>query len=171
MIDDKLEREEAQRSANYEAIKTNVKAKVGSEIAAEANRPPPAQREEVEDIADDMRAKAVDEVVETDREVERGRAVARVSQIVNYIFFIIYGLLALRFLLELFNARESAGFVKFIKAITNPFYAPFRGIVSDPSDSGFTLSFSIIIAIVAFMMLHFAVNQLLRIFAHRETKV
>jgi len=35
MVDDKLAREEAQRAANYEAIKSNVKADVGGDIAVE----------------------------------------------------------------------------------------------------------------------------------------
>ena len=36
MVDDKLAVEEAERAANYEAIKASVKGEVGGEIAAEA---------------------------------------------------------------------------------------------------------------------------------------
>ncbi len=39
MVDDKLAQDEAQRAGNYEAIKSDVKAEVGGEIAAEAQRP------------------------------------------------------------------------------------------------------------------------------------
>lgn len=171
MVDDKLAREEAQRAANYEAIKSEVKAEVGGEILNEADRPAPSQAREVEAIADDMRRKAVDEVAETEREVERGRAAARVSQVVDYIFMIIYSLLVIRLLLELFAARESAGFVQFIKSLTGPFYAPFRGIVPSPSADGFTLALPIIVALVAYMVLHLIINGLLRLFAHRKTAV
>lgn len=171
MIDDKLAREEAERAANYEAIKSGVKAEVGGEIAAVAERPTVSEAERVEDIAGHFRHKAVNEVVETEREVERGRTLARVSQIVDYIFFVIYGLLAIRLLLELFAARESAGFVKFIKSATGLFYAPFQGIVPSPSKEGFTLALPIIIAIVVYMILHLAINGLLRIFAHRKTAI
>lgn len=172
MIDDKLAREEAQRSANYEAIKSNVESEVNTEIAAEANRRTVSQAREVENIADGMRRKAVDEVVETEREVERGRAAARVSQVVDYIFFVIYGLLTIRLLLELFAARESAGFVKFIKSATGIFYAPFEGIAPSPTaDGGFTLALPIIVAIVVYMLLHLAINGLLRIFVHRKTEI
>ncbi len=171
MVDNKLEIEEAQRAANYEAVKTNVEARVDSEIAARANRATVSEHERIENLAGNMRQKAIDEVVETDREVERGRAMARVSQIVDYIFFIIYGLLTIRLLLELFAARESAGFVKFIKSATGLFYAPFAGIVPSPSKDGFTLALPIIVAIVAYMFLHLVINQLLRIFAHRKTQV
>lgn len=172
MVDDKLERDEIQRSANYEAIKSDVKSEVGGEIAAEAHVPTASQAERVENIADNMRHKAVDEVVQTERDVERGRVAARVSQVVDYLFFLIYGLLTLRLLLALFAAREGNAFVQFIRTVTDPFYAPFKGIVASPSTAeGFTLALPIIVAIVAYMLLHLAINGLLRIFAHRKVTV
>lgn len=172
MVDDKLERDELQRAANYEAIKSSVKAEVGDEIAAEAQVPTISRSEHVEDIADSMRHKAVNEVAQTEREVERGRFMARVSQIVDYIFFLIYGLLAIRLLLALFAAREGNGFVQFVRTVTDPVYAPFKGIVASPTTAeGFTLALPIIIAIVAYMLLHLAINGLLRIFAHRKVAV
>jgi hypothetical protein len=172
MTDNKLAQEEAQRSANYEAIKTEVKSEVGGEIAAEAERPTVGEAQRVQDIAGGMRNKAVNEIVDTEREVERGRLMARISQVVDYIFFVIYGLLTIRLLLELFAARNSAGFVKFIKSATGIFYAPFAGITDSPTTpEGFTLALPIIIAIIAYFVLHMAINGLLRIFAHRKTEV
>lgn len=172
MIDDKLAREEAQRAANYEAIKSNVKSEVGAEIAAQADYPTGRQAADVRDIAGEMRQRAVVEVVETDREIERGRFLARVSQIADYIFFVIYGLLTIRLLLELFAASERAGFVKFIKSATGIFYAPFEGIMPSLSTrEGFTLALPIVAAIVVYMLLHLAVNGLLRLFAHRKTAI
>lgn len=172
MVDDKLALEEAQRAANYEAIKSNVKADVGSDIYAEAARTTPNQAARIEDVADGMRRTAVDEVVQTEREVERARFVARVSQVIDYVFFLVYGLLTIRLLLELFAARESAGFFQFIKSLTNPLYSPFRGLVPSPSTAeGFTLALPIVVAIVVYMLLHLAINGLLRIFAHRKTAV
>lgn len=171
MVDNKIAEEEALRVANYEAIKSGVKSEVGGEIAAEATRPTVRQSERIDNIAGNMRQKAVDEVVETEREVERGRAMARVSQVVDYVFFVIYGLLAIRLLLELFAAKESAGFVKFIKSATGLLYAPFQGITPSLSKDGFTLALPIIVALIAYMMLHFAINGLLRMFAHRKTAI
>ena len=171
MVDDKLAQEEALRVANYEAIKSEVKSEVGGEIAVEAQRPTVSQAKTIDSIAGDMRQKAVNEVVETEKEVERSRTVARVSQIVDYIFFVIYGLLTIRLLLELFAAKENAGFVKFIKSATGLLYAPFEGIMPSLSKDGFTLALPIIVAIIVYMLLHFAVNGLLRIFAHRKTAV
>ena len=171
MVDNKLAIEEAQRAANYEAVKSSVESKVDAEVAARANRTDVYERERIDNLAGNMRRKAINEVVETDREIERGRTLARVSQIVDYVFFIIYGLLAIRLLLELFAARENAGFFKFIKSATGFFYAPFAGIVPSPSVDGFTLALPIVIAIVAYMFLHLIINQLLRLFAHRKTEI
>lgn len=172
MVDDKLSQDEAQRTANYEAIKTEVKSEVGGEIAAEAERPNLQQQQRVGNIADGMRDKAVDEVVQTNREVERGRTAARISQVVDYVFFLIYGLLTIRLLLELFAARNSAGFVKFIKTVTGIFYQPFAGIVPTPTaQGGFKLALPIIVAIIAYMVLHLAINGILRIIAHRKTEI
>jgi hypothetical protein len=171
MVDNKLAQEEAQRIANYEAIKSEVKSDVGGEIAVQAEHPTVRESERVGKVADNMRHKAVDEVIETEREVERGRVFARVSQIVDYVFFLVYGLLAIRLILELFAARESAGFVQFIKSATGFLYAPFQGIMPSPSKDGFTLALPIIVAIVVYMLLHLAINGLLRIFAHRKTSI
>ena len=172
MVDDKLEVEELERSANYEAIKSSVKGEVGGEIAAEAQVPLPGEARRIDHIASHMREKAVDEVIETEHEVERGRTLARVSQVVDYIFFVIYGLLVVRLLLALMAARSEAGFVQFIRSISDPFYAPFRGIVASPTTpEGYTLALPIVIALVVYILLHMAINGLLRIFVHRKTEV
>lgn len=172
MVDDKLAVDEAQRAANYEAVKGTVEAEVGGEIAAEAHTATPSQAAQVDDIADGMRDKAIDEVVETEREVERGRFAARFSQIVDYIFFLVYGLLTIRLLLALFAARSSAGFVQFIRSVTDPFYAPFNGIVASPTtEEGYQLALPIVIAIVVYALLHLAINGILRMMAHRKTHI
>lgn len=172
MTDNKLEIDEMQRSANYEAVKGNVKSEVNREIAGEAQVPTRGQAERLDGVAHNMRERAVDEVVQTEREVERGRVAARVSQVIDYIFFLVYGLLTIRLLLELFAARESAGFFQFIKSVTDPIYSPFRGLVPSPSTpEGFTLALPIVVAIVVYMLLHLAINGLLRMLAHRKVEI
>ena len=126
----------------------------------------------MEHIATDFRAKAVDEVVETEREVERARGLARVSQVVDYIFYLIYALLAIRLLLALMAARKSAGFTQFIYSVTDPFYAPFRGIVASPTtENGSTLALPIVLALIVYALLHLGINGLLRLIAHRRTQI
>jgi len=172
-MDDKLAADEARRAVQHESVKAQVEGEVQAEIADHASQPAtPGEPQRIQQVATDFRAKAVDEVVETEREVERSRGLARISQIVDYIFYVIYALLAMRFLLALLAARSSAGFVQFIVTVTNPFYLPFRGIVASPrTDEGHTLLLPIVIAIIAYILLHLAINGLLRIFAHRKTAI
>lgn len=126
----------------------------------------------MENVAGEFRGKAIDEVVETEREVGRARTLARVSQVVDYVFYVIYGLLAVRLILALLAARRSAGFTQFIYAITDPFYAPFRGIVAEPTaEGGYRLALSVIIAIIVYALVHLGINGLLRLFAHRKTAI
>ena len=169
--DNKLAMEEARRAAQHEAVKAEIENDVHSEIAANAAATP-TESSQIKQVAGDFRAKAVDEVVQTEREVQRSRGLARVSQVVDYIFYVIYALLGMRFLLALLAARSSAGFVQFIVKVTDPFYAPFRGIVSSPSaPGGHTLLLPIVIAIIAYILLHLGINGLLRLVAHRKTEV
>lgn len=171
MNDNKLAADEARRANQHELVKSQAEGEVHAEIA-ERSTPTHAEAAQVDQVANEFRAKAVNEVVETEREVERARGAARVSQIVDYIFYVIYALLGLRFLLALLAARSGAGFVRFIVAVTNPFYAPFKGIVASPStDSGHTLMLPLVIAIIVYILLHLAINGLLRMFAHRKTAV
>ena len=172
-MDDKLAAEEARRSVQHESVKAHVEGEVQSEIADQASQPASASEPaRIQQVAGDLRAKAVDEVIETEREVERSRGLARISQVVDYIFYVIYALLGMRFLLALLAARSSAGFVQFIVAVTNPFYTPFRGIVASPrTDEGHTLLLPIVIAIIAYVLLHLAINGLLRMLAHRKTEI
>jgi hypothetical protein len=172
MNDDKLAMEEARRAEQHGAVKSQVEGEVQAEIADRAAQAPPAESQKIDQVAGEFRAKAVNEVVQTEREVGRARGVARISQVVDYIFFVLYALLGLRFLLALLAARSGAGFVQFIVTVTNPFYEPFRGIVASPrTDGGHTLMLPLVIAIVVYILLHLGINGLLRMFAHRKTAV
>jgi len=172
MSDNKLGMEEARRAGQHGAVKSQAEGEVQAEIAESATEAPPAQGQKIDQVAGDFRAKAVNEVVETEREVGRARGAARVSQVIDYIFYVLYALLGLRFLLALLAARSDAGFVRFIVAVTSPFYEPFRGIVASPrTDGGHTLMLPLVIAIIVYILLHLGINGLLRMFAHRKTAV
>lgn len=172
MEDDKLASEEARRSVQHESVKAQVEGEVNAEIASKATQSAPSDERRIEDVAGSFREKAVNEVIDTEREVERGRGAARVSQVIDYIFYVIYALLAMRFLLALLAANSRAGFVQFIVTVTNPFYGPFRGIVDSPrTGDGHTLMVPIVVAIIAYVMLHLAINGILRMMAHRKTAI
>jgi uncharacterized protein YggT (Ycf19 family) len=74
--------------------------------------------------------------------------------------------------LALIAANPNSGFVQLIRTITDPFYGMFRGIVSSPvADDGSTFALPLVIALVAYMMLHLAVKGFLRLVVHRRTDV
>ena len=172
-MDDKLAAEEARRAAQHESVKAQVEGEVQAEISDRAaTKATPTESQRINEVAGDFRSRAVDQVIETEHEVQRSRGLARVSQIVDYIFYVIYALLVMRFLLALLAARSGAGFVRFIVAATYPFYEPFRGIVASPrTDGGHTLLLPIVIALVAYVLAHLLINGLLRMLAHRKTEV
>src|SRR6266481_5978894 len=171
MDDDKLAIEEARRAGQHSSVKAQVEGEVQAEIAERAATPAP-ESARIDQLAGEFRNKAVNEVVETEREVGRARGVARISQVVDYIFYVLYALLGLRFLLALLAANSNAGFVQFIVTVTNPFYEPFRNIVASPrTDGGHTLMMPLVIAFIVYLLLHLAINGILRIVAHRKTAV
>ena len=97
----------------------------------------------------------------------RRELLVRTAQVLDYLFGLLYTLLAIRLVLELIGARRSAGFVQFIASLTGAFYAPFKGIVGNDYslDASHPIVWPIVIAIVAYMLLHAAIRALLRLVA------
>lgn len=172
MEDDKVAVDEARRSAQHASVKTKVEGDVNAEIVGKAAIPTASQTAKIDAAAGEFRGRAIDETVSAEHEVGRARSAARGSQIVDYVFYVAYSLLAIRLVLALIAARSANGFVRFIGVITTPLYAPFRGIVPSPTaEGGYTLAVPIIIAILAWALLHLAINGVLRMFAHRKTEI
>jgi uncharacterized protein YggT (Ycf19 family) len=171
MQDDKLTIDEARRAEQHESIKSKVEDDVGQEIAARATAPTVGEERQVDAVAGQLRGKAIKETMTSEREVERGRRAARGSQFIDYAFYVLYSLLAIRFVLALIGANASNGFVQFINSVSGPFYAPFQGIVSSPSAAGITLALPVFIAIVVYLLLHMGINGVLRMVAHRKTEI
>jgi uncharacterized protein YggT (Ycf19 family) len=92
-------------------------------------------------------------------------AVARVARVFDYLFGILYALLAIRLFLEALNARQGAGFFELIARLTDPFYNPFKGIVRIDHVDGVRVVWPLVVAIAAYMILHAAIRGLLRILA------
>ena len=157
-------------SETARTVKSDVEGDVNAEIAAHARQPPAAARR-IAQVAGTFRDHAVDEVVDSERAVRRSRAIARVSQFVDYAFFVIYTLLAIRFVLVLIAARSTSGFVQFIVSVTNPFYAPFKNIVASEQAGAHTLMVPLLVALGAYVILHIAINRLLRLVAIRRTEL
>jgi len=169
--DEKLAVDESERTARHQAIKGEVRREMQGNIAREATRNEPDHRAEAAAIGEHLRDKAIGEIVGTETEIERGRAAARVSQVVDYIFYLIYALIALEIVLELLGARETNSFKKFMDALTAPLLMPFNTLMPDLAQGRFQLKISYLVALLVYVLLHFAVNGLLRLLAHRKTVV
>jgi len=107
-------------------------------------------------------------VEESSTPTRRRRAgVSLVARVIDYLFGLLYALLSVRLVLELIGARRNAGFVEFIWVLTGPFYGPFKGIVATSTlDEGLhPVVWPIVIAILAYMLLHAAIRGLLHLVA------
>ena len=171
MEDRNLEIDETNRIARHEAIKDEVRGEVQSKIAHQANQFDQQEVEQTAEVGDRFKQKAIREVEETETELERSRVLARISQIIDYIFYIIYGLIGLRILLDLLGANRGSGFRNFIATLSDPFLAPFNNLFADPSAGRYQFRLSYIFALIAYILLHLAINGFLRMLAHRKTAV
>jgi uncharacterized protein YggT (Ycf19 family) len=169
--DEKLAVDESRRLADHAAVKGAVRAGVRQQIVREAEPLDAEARSQAESIAGRFRDQAVSEVVETDAEITRARGLARVSQVVDYLFYLVYGLIGLMIVLDLLGSNRGAGFYRFASRITGPLLAPFRGLIDDPTAQQMRFRLSYLVALLAYGLLHLAINGLLRLIAHRRTSV
>lgn len=169
--DEKLAIDESRKIAQHEAIKGAVRDEVHGEIARKADRMDATDRAQASQVAEQFKHKAVREVVETESEIDRARGAARISQVIDYIFYFIYSVIGLMIVLDLIGANRSNGFYRFMNALTSPLLAPFRGLVDDPTNQQMRFRLSYIVAIIVYLLVHLAIMGLLRLVAHRRTTV
>jgi uncharacterized protein YggT (Ycf19 family) len=162
--------DEAERIAEHESLKRDAREEVHAEVRQSGSLPE-RDRRQAAAVGEHLKHKAITEVADTEAELERARGVARVSQIVDYLFYLIYGVIALEIILDLLGARESNGFNRFIERVSSPLLAPFRGLLADLAKDHYQLRLSYIFALVVYVLLHLAINGFLRLFAHRKTAV
>ncbi len=163
--------DEERRLASHQEVKASIDDDVNARIKQESARVAPKESAEVAGVARELKQRSVREAVGTEHEIERGRVAARISQMVDYIFYLIYGLIALEFLLGLIGARSGNGFVQFIGAVTRPLLSPFERIVGTPSSGGFQIRISYLFALVVYILIHLAINGGFRLVAHRKVTV
>jgi uncharacterized protein YggT (Ycf19 family) len=159
-----------------ESARRDVKAQIGGEVAAEiaevATTPRAEDAPRIEAVGTALRKRAVDDVLEGDRDERVVRALARASQVVNYLFGVVYVLLAMRFALALMAARSGAAFARFVLTVTDPLYEPFRAIIaSEDLGTGHRVVLPIVVAIIVYLLVHLGVHMLLRGVAQRRSSV
>jgi uncharacterized protein YggT (Ycf19 family) len=169
-LDNKLAQDEARRISGHEQVKDQIRRDVQDEvqIAADQKR---TEKPVVEHVAADLKNRAVQEVSGAEAELDRAKRAARTSQIVDYIFYLIYGIIGIEIALELLGAREASGFKRFMDLISMPLLAPFRGLMHDPAIGSSQLMFSYIIGLGVWILIHVAINGALRLFVHKKTAV
>ena len=163
--------DENRRLTSHQDVKAAISDKVNASIEQASAHTEPNESTELAGVAHDMKERSIREAVDSDRELGRGRSAARVSQVVDYVFYLIYGLIALEVLLGMIGARSGNGFVQFIGAITGPLLAPFDRIVGTPSSGGIQLRISYLFALIVYILIHLAINGAFRLIAHRKVTV
>lgn len=169
--EEKLAADEAQKLQQHEAVKGEVREKVHAEISRKADDIRPREEQKTEAIASSLKQNAVDEVAETEARITRTRTVARVSQVVDYLFYLIYGIIGLEIVLEAMGARETAGFKQFVDTLAGPLLAPFEGLMADPGAGNYRFMLSYVFALIVYFLAHLAVKGLLRLFVQTKTHV
>jgi YggT family protein len=109
----------------------------------------------------------VDQVQATayDPYAERRRSSYRLVQGVWLLFGIVEGLLAIRFVLKLLGANETAGFASFIYGASAPFIAPFADLFANPASGGSILELTTIVAFVVYMLLAWLIAKVIWLLA------
>ncbi len=171
MQDHDLEIDEAKRIMRHEAVKDEVRGEVQSEIARHANHLDREEQSQAAEVGERFKQKAIQEVDETETQLERSRVIARISPVIDYIFYVIYGLIGLRIILDLLGANRGSGFRNFIATISDPFLSPFHSLLADPAAGRYQVRLSYIFALIVYLLLHLAINGFLRLLAHRKTAV
>lgn len=162
---------EAHRIAQHEAIKDEIRNDVQSEVSTYATEPKPGEQEKAAVIGHQLRDNAFNDVASTEAGIERARTAARASQIVDFVFYLVYSLIGLRILLDLLGARPGNGFRNFIAALTAPLLAPFESLLQSVGAGRFQLKLSYLFALVVYILLHTGINALLRMFVERKTTI
>ena len=84
----------------------------------------------------------------------------RVTQLVYWVFGLIEGLIAIRFVLKALDANPAAGFAQFIYGITSGLVWPFVNLFPNPTYQGATFELSSIIAFIVYALLAWLIGQL-----------
>lgn len=97
------------------------------------------------------------------REVRQERSVWRAYHTVWLIVGIIEALLGFRFLFLLLAANPASGFTQLIYGLSAPFVAPFQSIFGVTAAGGAVFDWSLLVAAIVYLLIGYAVVQLLRI--------
>src|SRR5579864_4141232 len=121
---------------------------------------PAGPAEEMPPVVDDS-----SEVVRTLNPARRG------AEVIYLVFGVIVGLLMIRVVLKLLGANPLAGFAHFIYGVSDFFLAPFRNLLPTVGSSQSQLEMSVVIAILVYMLIGWALARLVMIVFSRDVSV
>lgn len=166
-----LAEDEAHRISQHEAVKDEIRSEVHNEIGDQALSANPQEQRQAAIVGQQLREKTFDEVSNTEAEVGRARTAARISQIIDFIFYIIYSLIGLQILLDLMGARRGTGFRRFIDTLSAPLLGPFESLIQSVGVGRYQLELSYVFAFIVYAILHAGINSLLRMLTQRKTTI
>jgi len=166
-----LESDEEKRISQHEAVKSTVRNEVNAQIENKVNQTEPTDQAEVTAVAEQFKQKTIAEIGSSESELGRAKIAARISQVIDYLFYLIYGVIGLEIILNLLGASNTNGFKIFLNTISAPLLAPFNRIMPNPSVGHVTLMLSYIVALVVYVLLHLAINGILRMIVTKKTTV
>ncbi len=169
--DRRLMVDEAESISQHESLKNEMRNSVQKDIVRQADYRSRNDEAQIAAAGEDLRRNAVDEVVSEEKKLSRSRIAVRVSQCVDYLFYLIYGIIGLEIILNLAGANRSNVFRQIIDSLSTPLLSPFENLRGDPGWGRFQFRLSYIVALVVYVLLHLAINGLLRLIAQRKTVI
>lgn len=109
--------------------------------------------------------------IDTERVQVRSRPTSKpiwkFSRIVNFVFIVIEGFLVIRFALKFLGGNENNQIVKTIYELTKPFVLPFSDLlmIQDFVAGKIVVEISTILAIIAILLIDYAIVKLIRVLA------
>ncbi len=100
------------------------------------------------------------ETVAYDPFASRRMASYRLTQLIWWIFGLVEGLIAIRFILKALGANPSAGFAEFIYGMTYPLVVPFVGLFGNPQAQGSVLEIHSIMALIVYALVAWLLAKL-----------
>lgn len=92
------------------------------------------------------------------------RHVAKIEQMLIFIYVAIASLILVRFLLSLFGANRKSPFVDFVYSLSSPFMVPFDGMFGRSLETGrVRIEFESIVAVVIYALIFYGLVKLVRI--------
>ncbi len=88
---------------------------------------------------------------------------ARISQLFRLVVLVLEGLIAVRIILKVAGANESAGFASFLYRVTSPFVGPFHPVFADRSVNGHPFEVGSLLAMVVYAAAAYLVVRLMRL--------